>query len=147
MTIEEKIAALESEIAKQKAKLAGKPAFGAIYAEAHAAGIAAANAKVPTPMIVSEHANPLDDNSPVKKSWFVSQGVCGFAWVVVRPGNSPFANWLKKNHGASKCYTGGVYAGRSPFGQCYEKNVAYCQAFADVLTKHGFKAYAYDRLD
>lgn len=119
----------------------------ALFAKADAAGKAAAVANVPTPMIVSEHANPLNDASPVKNSWFVADGACGFAWVIVRPGNCSFANWLKKNAGARPAYYGGTEYWIRDYGQSVERKEAYARAFAKVVSEAGIKAYADSRLD
>jgi hypothetical protein len=122
-----------------------------LWAEAVEAGAAAIAACTPAPMIVSEHENPLDDNSPVRQSWFVASGVCGFAWVVISPGGSSFARWLKKNAGASKHYYGGieVWPPRLPSGyeQSMEMKQAWAGAVARVLRAAGIKAYPGSRMD
>jgi hypothetical protein len=82
--------------------------FETIYHAAQAKGTLAATRLTPRPMIVQQHANPLDDDSPVVAHWDVSQGVCGFAWVVVSPGTSAFAKWLVKHDYAKPHYYGGV---------------------------------------
>lgn len=79
-----------------------------IFNAAVAAGNKAAAEAIPTPMIVSQHKNMADDNSPVEKQWFVSEGVCGFAWVVIKPGTHSFAKWLTKTGKGRKDYYGGV---------------------------------------
>lgn len=124
-----------------------------LFDKAHAAGQAAAEAKVSSvvPMIVEKRANPWDDNSPVVKSYYVPSGVCGFAWVSLSPGNSSFALWAVKNGKARKAYQGGVNF-RAPdtagFEQSMEVKEAYVQAFAGVLREAGFKrAYPVSRMD
>lgn len=119
----------------------------ALYLKAYEAGAAAAAASVPTPMVVSEHANPLNDASPVKRSWFVSDGVCGFAWVKVRPGNSSFANWLKKNGKGRPDYPSGVAINISAYNQSMERKEAHARAMAKVLSEAGITAYADSRMD
>ena len=52
--------------------------FELIYSKARLAGLEAGNKADVMLMIVEEHANMLDDSSPVKKSYFVEGGVCGF---------------------------------------------------------------------
>ena len=47
--------------------------------------------------------------------WHAPEGVCGFAWVKVSPGNSSFAKWLVKNKMARKGYYGGVEINISDF--------------------------------
>lgn len=123
-------------------------AFRTIYNEAHRLGMEAANSHNCTPMVVQQHANPLNDNSPVQRQWVVPQGVCGFAWVSIRPGNSPFANWLKKNNLARKAYEGGVQIWVSYFNQSMELKEAYAYAFANYLRNtHGITAYSNSRMD
>lgn len=74
----------------------------------------------PIPMIVSEHLYPaLSDNAeteeahgnPAVKQYFVSDGVCGYAWLEIHPANCAFANFLKKKLGESlsKGYHGGLH--------------------------------------
>lgn len=141
-SLREKIAA---ESTARKAKYA---AFEAAYAKAAAAGKAAGEGRTPQAMIVTEHVNPLNDASAPKNQWYVSEGACGFAWVTVYPGNSPFANWLKKNGHASKAYGGGVQIWISDFGQSVERKEACANAMAEVLRNElGVKAYAGSRLD
>lgn len=121
--------------------------FSAIYSEADAAGRKAAEAVVPVPMYVVQRADPLNDNSPVVKAYPpVMDGVCGFAWVTVRPGNSGFAKYLKAK-GAHKGYYGGVELWVSGYNQSMTRKEAYAYAFADVCQKYGIKAYAGSRMD
>lgn len=79
-----------------------------IYAQAHDAGNVAVSQATVTPMIVQQRANPLDDNSDTINQWFVDDGVCGFASVIVKPSNSKFANFLKVNGLGRKHYYGGI---------------------------------------
>jgi len=121
--------------------------FQALYNSADRAGQAAAEKMVPQAMVVSQHADVLSDASPVVKQWYVPDGVCGFAWVKVMPGNSPFANWLKKQKLARKAYGGGVDIWVSAYGQSMQKKEAYAHAFASVVSEAGFKAYSGSRMD
>lgn len=121
-----------------------------LYRRAVEAGRAAAEACTPTPMVVQEHANPLDDSSPVIKQYApVMAGVCGFAWINVRPGNSSFACWLKRNDlGRSDRYEGGVRVWVDGYGQSYERKRAYAGGFARVLRDAGMdRVYPGSRLD
>ena len=121
--------------------------FDTIYNTAQAKGALAAAACVPVPMVVEERVNMADDNSPVKQSWFVADGVCGFAWVVVRPGTSSFARWLVKNDYAGPRYYGGVSIWIGGYNQCHQKKAAHAHAMAEYLRGVGIKASAGDRLD
>lgn len=119
-----------------------------LHREAHAAGMAAGEAARPTPMIVQEHANPLDDNSPVIREYApVMDGVCGFGIVRIRPGNSAYARWIKAAGLGRKGYTGGVEIWVRAFGQSAERKGAYADSYAAVLREAGISAYSETRLD
>jgi hypothetical protein len=142
-TLKEKIAA-GSVVRK-----ANYAKFEAAYEKARLAGKAAGEACKPAAMIVTQHANPANDASPPVKEWYVPEGMCGFAWVKVTPGNCSFAKWLRKQKivGGS-AYGGGVDIWISAFGQSYERKEACAQAMAKVLVEElGIKAYAQSRLD
>lgn len=119
----------------------------ALFDSADEAGKAAVESLEVKPMIVTAHENPLDDNSPVTENYFVSGGPCGFASVVVRPGNCAFANFLKKNYGAYKHYYGGTNFPIRAYGQSLQMKEAYASAFAGVVNKSGIKASVDSRLD
>lgn len=123
--------------------------FAAVWTDANAAGKLAADATVPEPMIVVGHSNPLDDSSPVTTVYEpVMEGVCGFAWVNVSPGNCPFANWLKKHGFARKAYQGGVDIWIGQYGQSYERKLAHARRMAEVIRERlHIAAYAASRLD
>lgn len=121
--------------------------YAALYQRAHEAGMAAGEAARPRPMVVVQRENPLDDSSPIVKQYEpVMDGVCGFAWIKVRPANSSFGRWLR-SRGHSLAYQGGVSIWVRGFGQSYERKMAYAHAFAQVLEEAGIKAYAEGRLD
>ncbi len=110
--------------------------FAAVYKAADAAGKAAAEKCVPEPMYVSGYPKPVMD------------GVCGFAWVNVRPGNCAFANWLKKKGYARKAYAGGVEIWVSAYNQSMAKKEAYAYAFASVVNDSNVaNAYGGSRMD
>ena len=118
-----------------------------LYALAHAAGLAAAQRMNPTPMVVAEHVSPLDDSSPIQRAYYVPDGVCGFAWIVIKPGTCSFARWLVKNGHAKRHYYGGVSVWVGDFNQSLERKEAYATAFANALRLNGVKAHADSRMD
>jgi len=132
---------------KAKERDARDAGFTEIFQQAIIQGEAAGAAIVPEPMTVIGTENPLDDNARVVAKYHVPEGVCGFAWVKVTPGNCPFANWLKKNDLARKSYNGGVDIWVSYGGQSYERKTAYARAMADTLKQFGINCYASGRLD
>lgn len=99
------------------------------------------------PMVVQQHANPLDDNSAVIQQWVVPDGPCGFSNIIVKPGTSSFAKWLKKEGLADKSYYGGVSIWVGEYNQSYQKKDCYARAFAKVLNEAGITAYVNSRLD
>ena len=122
--------------------------FTRIWGKAKMAGAEAGNNAVPAPMVVAEHKNMMDDSSPVEKKWFVPDGMCGFGWVTVRPGNCAFANWLKRTgHGRTDSYAGGVVVWISEHRQSYTRKIAHAHAMASVLRDNGIKASGNGRVD
>lgn len=99
------------------------------------AGLAAVGALHITPMVINGYA-PIAD------------GVCGFAWVNIRPGNGPLARYLKLlGFARPDSYLGGVSLWVSEFNQSLAKKEAYAFAFAKVLQDAGVRAYAGSRID
>ena len=123
--------------------------FHDLFDRAHKAGMDAAVSTQVRPMIVGQSKSIFDDNiDETKPTYFVEGGLCGFAEVVVKPGNSKFANWLKKNEIASpRYYGGGVSIWVSDFGQSYQRKMAYANAFSQVLRGENVRAFATGRLD
>jgi hypothetical protein len=131
-----------------------------LFDRAEAAGMKASKAVTPVPMVVAQHANVLDDSSPVVKQWDAPEGVCGMAHVVIKCKGAgvKFINGLKKagiagaeNSFKRICrssYHGGFYyhvhAGST---QSYERKRAFASAFAKVLADAGITCYTGSRLD
>lgn len=125
--------------------------FKAAVKKAVAAGEAAFAACRPRPMVVQQHESPLDDSSPVVYEEFVEDGVCGFAWAEVHPGNHPFANWLKKEGLGRKGVYGGVTVWCHSASQSMQRKEAYMRAYVETLVKEladpTLKIYPMSRLD
>lgn len=128
----------------------------ALYEAAELAGAAAAAQTTPTPMLVGSPRDVMGSLmggdgggfDPERPVYRIGAGVCGFAWINIKPGNSRFANWLKREGLARRDgYYGGVTVHVSRFDQSYELKRAYAGAFAKTLREAGIKAYAMDRLD
>lgn len=124
--------------------------------EAHEAGMKAGRSVGVAPMVVSKHANPLDDSSPVEKAWIVPDGPCGFAWVTIRPANSRAAKVMASmftgktggGHAKRNEYEGGMMLWVWEFNQSLTRKEAYAYAFAKHLTDAGIpKVYAGSRMD
>lgn len=89
----------------------------ALLARAGEAGERAFKDAAPTPMIVYTPKNMMaslmggDDGGPDPREpvYQVNEGVCGTAWVNIKPGGSRFARWLiKEGYGRSDSYRGGI---------------------------------------
>jgi len=131
-----------------RAKKQTKTTFKKIWDEAVRAGEEAVKKCKPTPMVVAQHENMLDDSSPIEEAYYVEGGVCGFAWVRIKPATQSFAKWAKENEiGRTDSYAGGLIIGCHGGGQSYERNMAEAYSVADVLNKHGIKCNAEGRLD
>jgi len=119
----------------------------ALYDRAFAAGVEAARSVVPQPMTVTQHANPFNPYSEVVSRYEVSDGPCGFAWVVVKPATSSFARWLRSQRLARPGYNGGVHIWISDYNQSMQRKEAHARAMARVLEMSGVNAYADSRMD
>jgi hypothetical protein len=124
-----------------------KQDWQALYDKAHKAGMINAVLHQPTPMVVVMHEDMFNDDSPIKYQEEILGGVCGFAWIKIRPANCSFANWCRKQKLGSTDYNGGLSIWVHEFGQSMERKEKYAQGFADVLREVGIKAYADSRMD
>jgi hypothetical protein len=120
-----------------------------LFNAAHEAGLAAGNACTPNPMLVGVPTTPFgNDIDYSKRVDYISEGPCGFAWVVIRPANCKFVNILKKNGIGRKNYGGGWCIWVSLFNQSMARKEAYASAFAKVLRNNGIEnAYSDSRMD
>lgn len=131
---------LADKASERDARYAG---FRELVSKAHAAGYAAGLAAECQPMGV---AQVMPDGSRRLVS-VVPDGPCGFAWITIRPGNSSFAIWAKRNKVADRAYGGGVSIWVGEFGQSMTRKEAYARAYADVLRAAGVQAYSGSRMD
>jgi hypothetical protein len=119
-----------------------------IFANALAAGRAAGEAAEPTPMVVGTPTTFLgNDIDYTKRTYYVPDGVCGFAWVVIRPGNSSLARQAVKLDIGSRAYGGGISIWVDEHGHSLDRKQRHAHAYADVLRAYGVNAYAQSRLD
>ena len=132
-------ATLREKIRSEKAiRMSRYQAFQEIVDKAYEAGIAAGYRARPIPMYVISQGIPIDR---------IDDGACGFAWITVRPANSSFAIWAKKQGLMRPMYGGGVTYWVSVFGQSVDRKAAFAGAYAKVLRENGIQATAGDRLD
>ena len=120
-----------------------------IYSQAHSEGMRAGHGCTPTPMVVGTPTTPLgNDIDYDKETYYVADGMCGFAWINIKPARGKFVKFLKDNDiGRKDSYYGGYTIWVSGFGQSLDRKSAYARAFAEVLNENGLKAYAMSRMD
>lgn len=116
-----------------------------LWSAANAAGTQAATACTPRPMVVQQ-VNPIS-GEVIKTYEPIADGVCGFAYIEIRPANCALARYLKSRNVGYKAYTGGWEVSIHDYGQSWERKRAHAQAAAQVLRDAGINATAYDRLD
>jgi len=122
--------------------------YEALHKIADEAGKAAAEALRPVPMVVGQ-AKSLFSNEidPAKPTYFVPDGVCGFAWIWFR-GNTGWGRWARKAGLARSSYPSGLQISVHDYNQSMQKKEAYAQAYASVLRGYGVEeAFAASRLD
>ncbi len=126
-----------------------KASVDEIYREAYEAGLKAGKEVQVTPMIVGTETSPFSNIiDETKQTYFVEGGVCGFAWVKIRPARGKFVQWLKEqNIGSKDNYEGGYTIWCHEFGQSLTRKEAFVGAFAKVLREYGIDAYGQSRID
>lgn len=78
----------------------------------------------------------------------IADGVCGFAWVHVKPATCQVAKELvKRGLACTSVYDGGVKVWINDYNQSMQKKEAHAQAFAAVLIGAGVRAHAGSRMD
>ena len=119
-----------------------------LFDRAHHAGLRAGHESTPTPMVVGSPSTPFGSDIDWNKSTYhVSDGVCGFAGVVIKPARGKFVSFLKSKGLGWKHYYGGFYMTCREFGQSLARKEAYCEAFAKVLGESGMRCYVDSRMD
>lgn len=116
--------------------------YEGLYRKAMAAAQEASDQAIPTPMVVREGSSG--------RSWHVAEGLCGFAWVSIRPATRPFARFLKKRGYGSADYPSGLAVWMGMGGQSITRKEAAAEAFAQVIREAeipGLKVSARSRLD
>jgi hypothetical protein len=133
-------ASLKEKIAAEKVERAARyEAYQELYNKAQAIGYAAGDTMTPRVMTVT------DGNGVVIER--VSEGMCGFASVIVHGANKGFGHWLLKQGFARKAYHGGAEIWIGAHNQSYERKMTHAQAMAHAINEAGINCYACGRLD
>jgi hypothetical protein len=122
--------------------------FESLFAAAIDAGRSAgANAKC-IPMTVgsakSIFSNEIDHDKP---TYYVADGVCGFASVTGIKGNTAFGRWLLKTRNGRTGYPSGVFIKSPIISQSLTRNEEACCAIVKVLSAAGITCYMSSRMD
>lgn len=120
-----------------------------IYKDAHAAGCKAWEECTPNGVTFGQ-AKGLTGNEIVPGTEsYCSEGLCGFAWIIVKPARGPFIKYCKENNiGSKHCYPGWYIPARGPWdSQSVERKEAYATAFAGVLRENNIYCSNSSRLD
>jgi hypothetical protein len=131
-SLKEKIAAEKSE------RLMRHNAYADLFKQAQAAGYAAGDHMTPRIMTVTDSSGNVIER--------VSEGMCGFASVIVRHANKGFGHWLNKQGIARKSYYGGMEIWIHAHNQSYERKVAHANAMVHVLREGGVECHVSSRL-
>lgn len=113
--------------------LSGDALHQAIYNLAVARGIEAGSSATPTPMVLEKWGT-------------IWEGLCGFAWVHLPNGRSPFARWLSRKDIGWPTKPGRKIYSSLP-DQSIVKHEAFARAFAGVLLANGIECKVASRLD
>jgi len=132
---------------------ARREAHAELFKAAQHAAQCAYDECTPAAMLVYETEGLSDRPKVDGKAWYVSEGVCGFAAVIINPATSSFAKYLAKLGIGRRNYGGGWHVSvydlvpASTNSQSYERKVAAASAACKVFNDAGTRAYVWDRLD
>ena len=118
--------------------------YDMLWSAADAAGRKAAAACTPTPMVVGQYDQATGTARIID---VVEGGVCGFAYIKIRPARGPFVSWLKARGIGHKAYNGGWEISIHDYGQSMTYKAAHARAAAEVLCRNGIGATSYSRMD
>lgn len=112
----------------------------ALWARAREAGIAAGRAERPPTYTWGRSDMNFGAEGIVPGSEFTTEGLSGTTYVVIRPGNSSFANWARRQNLGFRHYYGGYAIPVHDHGQSYERGRAHANAAIEVLREAGVNA-------
>jgi len=135
---------LREKIAAEKiTRAARNDAFTTIWRDAGLAAHVAVQALDVKPMTVVGH-NPSTGD---RIAYHVPDGVCGFAYVTIRPATGAFVQWLKGRSIGHKAYHGGWEISIQQYSQSMQRKEEHARVVAEYLTDYGIPAGYYSRMD
>jgi hypothetical protein len=109
--------------------LNGKAFYEEVYRRAHAAGLAAQDAVMPKPMVVTANFGNSEEIHDVIYEF-------GSAYVAVQDARTGFARWLVRSGHGRRAIRGGAIAPAPNVGGSFDKAQASAEAFAAVLREN-----------
>lgn len=109
--------------------------FEFVYEQANIKGMNAGCQYIPEPMIVGTpktlFGNEIDYEKPIH---YISDGVCGFAWIELGHANHKFCKWLLKHNYAHKNISrAGITIWIHDHNQSLDKKTAHASAMAEYI--------------
>lgn len=129
--------------------------FDAIFNEASEAAVKAYKEAKPHPVIFGQAVDIFSNKMVPGSEELCTEGVCGFAWINIKPARGPFISWLKKNNRGDRGVYGGWTLGTYDItdhtcnSQSLARKEAACRAFVEVLREYfpGMRIWVSSRLD
>ena len=112
-----------------------------IFSEASNAAVAAFHAATPRPVIFGQAKSLFSNEMVPGTEEYVADGVCGFAWINIKPARGDFVKFLKSRKIGDKGTYGGYTVSAYSVGipgssQSMERKEAGCKAFVAVIKKY-----------
>lgn len=129
-------------------------AIANIFNEARTAATIAFSDHTPTPVVFGQAKSLFGNEIIPGTEEYVADGLCGFAWVRIKPARGEFVKFLKKNGIGNKGVYGGYTISAYDIGcpvssQSMERKEAACKAFVAVIKQYfpDMKIWVESRLD
>lgn len=112
-----------------------------IFSEACTAAVKAFHDAKPTPVIFGQAKGLFGNEMVPGTEELVEDGVCGFAWINIKPARGEFVKFLKSKNIGRKGVYGGYTISAYDIGipgssQSMERKEAGCKAFVAVIKKY-----------
>lgn len=125
-----------------------------IFNEARIAATVAFRDAVPTPVIFGQAADLFSTRMVPGTEEYVADGVCGFAWITIKPARGEFVKFLKNAKIGDKGVYGGYRISAYEVGcpgssQSMDRKYAACMAFVAVIKQYypDMRIWAEQRMD
>lgn len=113
--------------------------FNDIFSEAQIAALSAFHEHTPQPVVFGQAQDLFSNKIIAGTEELVTDGVCGFAWVNIKPARGPLVKWLKtKRIGRPGVYGGYTLSSSecipgTGYSQSMERKEEGCRAFVNKI--------------